>query len=71
MPGTRRRSRGSSAERRATEARQSAETDVGLLDNPDVADEPSEIRHALYFVGILGTGIVLNLVAMLIVSGGR
>ena len=71
MPENKRRSRSSTAEQRATEARRSAESDVGLLDNPDVADEPSEIRHALYFAGVLGTGIFVNLLAMLIVSGGR
>ena len=62
---------GDSAEKRATRARQKAEHDVGLLDNPEVAGEPSEIRHLLYFVVIVAIGLGLNLVAMLVVSGGR
>lgn len=70
MPGSG-RSKSSSAERRATEARRSAETDVGLLDNPEITDEPSEIRHAVYFLIVLGGATLLNLLVMMIVAGGR
>jgi hypothetical protein len=70
MATKRRRSATESAEERATHVRQKAEKDVGLLDNPDVDDEPSEIRHTFYFVGVILFGLVLNLVVMVIVSGG-
>jgi hypothetical protein len=59
------------AEKRATRARQKAEHDVGILDNPEVPGEPSEIRHLLYFAAVIAIGLGLNLVAMLVVSGGR
>jgi hypothetical protein len=71
MAEKRRRSAGESAEERATHARQKAEKDVGLLDNPDVEDEPSEIRHTAYFVGVMLGGLVLNLLVMVIVSSGQ
>jgi hypothetical protein len=60
-----------SVEKRATRARQKAEHDVGILDNPEVPGEPSEIRHLIYFAAVVAIGIGLNLLAMLVVSGGR
>jgi hypothetical protein len=60
-----------SADKKATEARQRAEHDVGLLDSPDVADEPSELRHVYYFVGVMVLAVVLNLLAMIAVAGGQ
>jgi hypothetical protein len=71
MAEKRRRGESESAEERATHARQKAEKDVGLLDNPEIDDEPSEIRHTAYFVGVMLGGLVLNLLVMVIVSGGR
>jgi hypothetical protein len=65
------RAGGESAEKRTTRARQKAEHDVGILDNPEVPGEPSEIRHLLYFVAVVAIGLGLNLVAMLVVAGGR
>jgi hypothetical protein len=62
---------GDSAEKRVTRARQRAEHDVGILDNPEVPGEPSEIRHLLYFVAVVAIGLGLNLVAMIVVAGGR
>ena len=74
MPDEKRSSNGkgdrrTKAEDRATAARLKAEHDVGILDNPDVPGEPGEIRHLLYFAGVLGLGIGLNLLAMLMVAG--
>lgn len=63
--------RGETAEKKATESRRHAEHDVGLLDNPEVADEPSELRHFYYFAGVMVFAIVLNLLAMIAVSGGQ
>ena len=63
--------RGETAEKKATESRQHAEHDVGLLDNPEVADEPSELRHVYYFAGVMVLAVVLNLLAMIAVSGGQ
>jgi hypothetical protein len=60
-----------SLDKKMTEARKGAEADVGLLDSPDVANEPSETRHLAYFVGVVVFAIVLNLVAMIIAAGGQ
>jgi hypothetical protein len=60
-----------SAERRATAARKAAESDHGLLDNPEVEDEPSEIRHTLYFGAVLGFALLVNVLVMLVAAGGR
>ncbi len=60
-----------SAERRATEARKRAEQDRAAMDNPEVEDEPSEIRHAVYFTAILVFALLLNLVVLIAVSGGQ
>ena len=57
-------------EKKMTEARKHAEHDVGLLDNPAVADEPSEIRHLAYFGIVIAFALVLNLVLLLVVAGG-
>jgi hypothetical protein len=62
---------GNKTEDKVTRGRQKAEEDVGLLDNPDIADQPSEIRHVLYFAGVLAFAVVLNLVAMILVAGGQ
>ncbi len=62
---------GTSAERRATAARKAAELDLGLLDNPEVQDEPSEIRHAAYFGAVLGFALLVNVLVMLVAAGGR
>jgi hypothetical protein len=62
---------GRSAEERATEARKKAEKQHGALDNPDIADEPSEIRNGLYFVGVVAFALGLNLVVLVVVSGGQ
>jgi hypothetical protein len=62
---------GASAEQRATAARKSAESDHGLLDNPEVEDEPSEIRHTLYFGAVVGFGVLANILVMLVAAGGR
>ena len=71
--GTRRsrQKNGESADDKLTKARRRAEKDVGALDSPGLAEEPSELRHTAYFLGILGFALALNLVAMLMVSGGR
>ncbi|NJD29283.1 MAG: hypothetical protein FIA92_13430 [Chloroflexi bacterium] len=66
-----RQRRSRSAERRATESRQRAEKDRAALDNPEIPDEPSEIRNGLYFVAVVVFGIVLNLVVLVVVSGGQ
>ena len=68
---TKRKGGGSKAEDRATRARLKAEHDVGILDNPDIPGEPGEIRHLLYFVAVIAIGIVLNMLALLVVAGGR
>ena len=65
------KSGGNTTEDKVTRGRQKAEEDVGLLDNPDIEDQPSEIRHFLYFAGVIVFAIGLNLVAMLVVAGGR
>lgn len=64
-------SRSPSAERRVTEARKKAQKDHGALDNPDVPNEPSEIRNSVYFVGVMAGALILNLVVLVVVSGGR
>jgi hypothetical protein len=60
-----------SIDKKMTEARKDAEADVGLLDSPDVANEPSEVRHFAYFAAVVGFAIVLNLVAMILAAGGQ
>jgi hypothetical protein len=76
MPASKQRGKrgeqgGQSAEDRLTKGRVKAEHHVGALDDPNIPDEPGEIRHTLYFVAVMVLAVVLNLVAMLLVSGGR
>lgn len=59
------------AERRTTRTRQRAERDHAAMDNPVIEDEPSDIRHAVYFIGILAFAFVLNLAVLILVSGGQ
>ena len=36
-----------------------------------VEDEPSEIRHTLYFGAVLGSALLINVLVMLVAAGGR
>ena len=41
------------------------------LDNPALPDQPSERRHAVYVVGVIAIGMVLNLLVMVALASGR
>ena len=59
----------SKAEQKVNE-QESAEQQAGALDNPMLPDKPSEIKHSLYFTGVIVGSFILNVVVLIIVSGG-
>ncbi|MDP8905719.1 MAG: hypothetical protein M3N29_10515 [Chloroflexota bacterium] len=50
------------------EAEQKAHSE---LDNPMLPDQADEMRHLIYYVSVVGGALVLNLVVMFLLSGGR
>ena len=70
---TERRPRQAGIEQKAreTEKREREQKATSELDKPSQPDQPDHIRHAIYFFGVVVGAFVLNLVVLLILSGGR
>lgn len=59
------------SKRAETEAAEAEEEARDLLDDPAVLGEPSPTRHWLYFLLVMTGSMVVNLIALVMVSGGR
>lgn len=56
---------------RETAQRKSEEEALDLLDDPQRPDEASPVRHWIYFSLVLVGSFLINVVALLLVSGGK